>query len=172
MPTARLLAVAGLAAVALAAGCGEDEPSAAESWAESVCSSAATWKESVTSAGDSIRAGGGDQPVQRAVDDIKAATTTLADDLAELDAPETDSGQQAKELITRLVDDLRADVDAIEQALAEGGVAALTAVTAAVAAMTEQVSSSVEELEQLDARGELADAFDKADSCKELRRSS
>jgi hypothetical protein len=172
----RVFFAAGLATVALAAaGCGgDDEASSSERWAGDVCSSVSSWQESIQSATDSLGAGGGTDAVEAAVEDITEATRTLADDLETLGAPETEAGAEAAELVETLSDDLAGAVDDVEEALegvddASGALAAASAVAAVLTTVGTQVSSIVGELQQLDARGELGDAFDQADSCEELR---
>ena len=51
---------------------------------------------------------------------------------------------------------------------ASGVIEAVTAVSAALTTMAGQVSSTFKELESLDAKGELENAFNDADSCDEL----
>lgn len=172
----RVLLAAGLATVALAAaGCGgDDEASSSEGWAGDVCSSVSSWQESIQSATDSLGEGGGIDAVEAAVEEITEATRTLADDLETLGAPETEAGGEAEELVETLSDDLAGAVEDVEEALegvddASGALAAASAVAAVLTTVGTQVSSTVGELQQLDARGELGDAFDQADSCEELR---
>ena len=175
MKTSRTFLVTGIAVAALAAGCGgDDEASATESWAGDVCSSVTTWQESIASATESLQDDPSAESVQSAVDEFKTATRTLADDLKESGAPETEAKAEADELLTTLADDLDDSVDAVEQELdsAEGLSGALEAGAAIVTMLTtmgQQVSATVDELEQLDGAGELSDAFDNADDCRELR---
>ena len=175
MKTARTFLVTGIAVAALAAGCGgDDEPSATESWAGDVCSSVTTWQESIASATESLKDDPSAESVQSAVDEITTATRTLADDLKQSGAPETEAKSQADELLTTLADDLGNAVDTVEQEVdsAQGAAGALTAGAAVVTTLTtagQQVSSTVDELEQLDGAGEISDAFDNADACRKLR---
>jgi phage-related protein len=175
MKRSRTFLVTGIAVAALAAGCGgDDETSATESWAGDVCSSVSTWQESIAAATESLQENPSAEGIQDAIDEIGEATRTLADDLEENDAPETESRTEADELLTTLADDLNEALDGVEQAVddAEGAAGALEAGTAAVAALTtmgQQVSATVDELGQLDAGSELSDAFDNADACRDLR---
>ena len=174
MKRSRTFFVTGIAVAALAAGCGGDEPSATESWAGDVCSSVSTWQDSIASATQSLKDNPSAEGVQDAVDEIKTSTQTLADDLEENGAPETESRAEANDLVTTLADDLNEALHEIEQAVddTEGAAGAVEAGTAAVAALTamgQQVSSTVDELEQLDAGSVLSDAFDNADACRDLR---
>jgi hypothetical protein len=171
----RLLPVLALVLAFVAAGCGGgDDESATEQWAGDVCSAISEWTTSLREAADSVTAGGvGQNALQDAVADIKAATSTLADDLRGLGPPETDSGEQAKEALDELSTQIESDVDKIEDAL-EGVSSATEAVTAAstvsatLSSMATAVGAAFSQLEQLDAGGELEDAFRDASSCDEL----
>jgi hypothetical protein len=168
----RHLSAVALGAALLAAGCGgEDEP-AAVGWADDFCSSLTTWTDSVQAATQTLTSGDADR-VETAVDDLRDATRQLADDLESLGAPETDAGAEAKASLDTLAESLRDDLEEIEGAAsdAEGASGLLTAIStisATLVAMGQATSETLEELEQLDGRGELADAFEQADSCQEL----
>jgi uncharacterized protein YoxC len=176
----RPLVVAVLAAAALAGGCGggDEEESSATDWADSVCSSISTWTGSVSSAADTLREGGlSEDGLRSAADEVKDATSTLADDLKGLGRPDTDSGEQAKESLDGLADDLEQEVDKIETAVddvsgASGVLTAVSTVSTALLAMGNQVTSAVQELEQVDVEGDLEEAFRNADSCEDLTSSS
>src|SRR6185295_17528994 len=103
----RSLVVASLVAMLVASGCGGSgggsSESATETWANGVCSSLNTWKTSVTQAGASITGGNMSQDqVTSAVNDVKDATSKLSSDLKGLGRPDTESGQQAQEALTKL----------------------------------------------------------------------
>jgi ABC-type transporter Mla subunit MlaD len=168
--------VALASALALLAGCGgDDDASATETWANGVCTAFVDWQESVQAATSSLE---GEEPagerLEAAVDDLGAATRTLRDDLRGLGPPDTDVGQQAREVTTSLADELADDVEEIEQAAAgaEGVSETLTAVStisATLVAMGEAASTAFEELERLDSSGELEAAFESADACGDLQ---
>jgi hypothetical protein len=177
--SARLLLVAPAVAVALAAGCGgDDDTSATTAWAGDVCSAISTWTESMRDVSESVRAGGlSEDALSDAVEDAKSTTDAFVDDLRELGAPETDAGEEAQAALDELADDLDQATDTIDGALADvsgaGDVlSAISVVTGALASMGEQVAAAFRELEQLDAAGELEDAFREADSCDEIAGSS
>ena len=101
-------------------------------------------------------------------------TSDFVDDVRGLGAPDTDSGEQAKESLDQLADDADANLSAIQSAVddvsgASGVVQAMSAIGAAISTMASQVSSTVAELRQLDVGGELEAAFNEADSCKDLQ---
>jgi len=174
----RSLVVASLVAMLVASGCGGSgggsSESATETWANGVCSSLNTWKTSVTQAGASITGGNMSQDqVTSAVNDVKDATSKLSSDLKGLGRPDTESGQQAQEALTKLSGQLDADVQQINQAVegASGPTAAVgiaTSVGAALSQMSTQVSAALSTLDQADTKGELNDAFQNSDACKQL----
>ncbi len=168
-------------AALLAAGCGGSSDTSSSSdasptseWASGLCSAITTWTSAISSIGDSVT--GGDlskDTLTSAVDDARAATETFTSDLEALGTPDTEAGQQAKESIDQLSSEVKDEVSTIEDALGEAsGVAgilkAVPAVTAALAKMGTEVSSTITELENLDAQGEIKSAFEDSSSCSEL----
>lgn len=174
MKRAHVLLLAALGAAALASGCGgDDETPAAVGWADDVCSAVTTWTESVGSATESLASGDSESGLEAAVEDVREATRTLADDLQALDAPETESGQQARASLDALAEELRQDAETIQEAAADaegasGTLSAVSTISGTLVTMGEQASATLDGLRQLDARGELADAFDQAESCEGL----
>jgi hypothetical protein len=177
----RALALAALAATAvLAAGCGSDsgsESSATVTWAGGVCTAISTWTEDLRTAADELTSARSTEGLQAAVGDVKDATTAFVDDLGALGAPDTEAGTQAKATLDRLGDELNASVQQIEDAV--NGISGLAGLTTAVSTVTQAASSmgtsvqtAFSELESLDAKGELEDAFKDADSCDELTAGS
>jgi phage-related protein len=184
-----LLAVLVLAAAVVAAGCGgdggnsaggtatESSATAVDAWANSVCEAFTTWQSSIQDAGQSVGDNPSEEGIKTAGDQIKAATQTLADDLKGLGRPDTESGQQAKqamdELATSLESSLQKITDAIDNASGTAGaVAAATAIGNDLVDMGNQVSTASQKLQDIDAQGELADAFAQADSCAGLTGTS
>jgi phage-related protein len=168
--------VVALLAAFLASGCGggKDENSAT-AWADDVCSAATTWRDSITSTTDSLSGGNlSENGLTSAVDDIKSATSDFVDDVRGLGAPDTESGEQAKESLDKLADAADENLSTIQSAVDDasgvsGVMQAVTAISTALSTMASQVSSTVAELKQLDAGGELEAAFNDADSCKDLQ---
>ena len=113
-PAAAIALVAvGLLAVFLAAGCGgsDNGGSSAEKWADDVCSSITTWKNSVTSATDSLKGGNlSEDSLRSAVDDVSGATNDFVDDVRGLGAPDTEAGEQAKDSLDKLADNVDTNV--------------------------------------------------------------
>jgi len=190
MPRMRsLLAVLILSAAIVAAGCGGDSSSssggtgtessttAAGDWANSVCQAFNDWNSSITEAAQSVRDNPTEDGIKTAGDDIRSATDTLADDLRGLGRPDTESGQEAKaaidELATSLETSTQKITDAIDNASgASGLVTAGSTIATTLTEMGSQVSTTGQQLESVDAGGELQSAFEQADSCAGLTTTS
>lgn len=165
----------------LAAGCGGSDESSTSSttteWADSVCTAITTWTDELQQLKDQLGASPSKEGLQQAADDAKTATDTLVADLKGLGAPETESGQEAKNAIDQLGTTLEDDISEI-QSTAEGvsgltGVpSAITSISTVFASMATAFSSTLQTIEDADPKGELKDAFDQASSCKELTGSS
>jgi ABC-type transporter Mla subunit MlaD len=166
----------------VAAGCGgsssSSDTTSASDWADSVCSAITTWTASLQSAAESLKGGNiSKDSVNSAADDVKSATDTFVDDLKGLGKPDTEAGAQAKDEIDSLSDELKADSQKIEDAVdsasgASGTLSAVSVVSSTLVTMGNQLSSAFSELEKLDPKGELEDAFKQADSCKSITQSS
>jgi hypothetical protein len=173
----RLPVLALAACLLVAAGCGgsDDESSGASDWADSVCSATTTWTQSISSALGSLQDGNlSESSLESAVDDATEATRTFADELRDAGTPDTDDGQQAKNLIDQLGNDIEEGLQELEDDLdsASGGAGVLTAIsqiTATLATMSSQVAGVVEDLQQLDPAGELETAINDSDQCESLR---
>jgi hypothetical protein len=166
-----------LLALALAlGGCGggdDNDSSASENYANSVCGQLSMWvadqQDTVSSlqdAGLSVTR----EDLRAAVGDVRDSTQVLVEDLKGLNPPETDAGNQAKSELDDLGSELTQQVDTVEQALdADTGVVALAStVTTAMSTATNEVKSTLTELQNLDS-GELKDAFQDSDDCTMLR---
>ena len=164
--------------VLLAAACGSSDDgsdtSATATWADEVCSSVTTWTDSLTASVSSLQGGNiSRESLEGAADDVKSSTETLVDDLRALGKPDTEAGEQAKDSVDQLADQLEQEVEKIEGAVddvsgASDVLTAISTVTSTLASMGSQLSSTFSELEQLDAAGELEDAFRESDSCQSI----
>ena len=174
--TASTLVVA-VMALLVGAGCGGgDDSSATEQWASSACSAVNSWTSSIESIGDTLKADPTKEGVDKAYDDLMRSTQTLVDDLKGLGRPETEAGQEAEDAINALADDVDQSLEEMQTAIddaagASGVLSAISVVSANLATMGDDVSSTVDNLEQLEGGQELKDAFDKAESCADLRSS-
>jgi ATP-dependent exoDNAse (exonuclease V) beta subunit len=169
-----------LAALALlAAGCGGDgnggdETLSTTEWAEGLCSSITTWTESLQSAAEPLTGGNlSEEALQEAADDVESSTETFTEDLKDLGTPDTEAGQEAKDLLDgldeELDDDLQQIQSAAENASAGNILTTVSTVSATLGEMAQQISATFQELDQLDASNELEQAFEEADSCDEIR---
>jgi hypothetical protein len=182
-----LAAIGAAALLGVVAGCGSSGNSGAMSsttvqpasaFADGVCSAASTYRDSVKTATSSLSAGkttkGG---VQSAVHDLSAATQKLVSDLQALDAPSTSDGKAAKQTVTGLATSLQQDLSAIKAALSSISSltdvpSAATTVSATLQAAQNEIASAVVQLQALDPKSELQQAFESSDACKSLSSSS
>lgn len=183
-----LAAVAALVAVAalLAAGCGGSKSSssstsgtvAAEDWANNVCSAITTWTSSVRKTGNSLRNGSiNKSSINNAVTEFESSTKQLADDLKGLGRPDTSAGKKAQASVENLATEIQSDAAKIKSEIKGASSISdlqktLGSVGVTLTQMGSQVTSTFGELSNLDAKGELKSAFQKADQCKSLVKSS
>ena len=129
----------------------------------------------MTSAATSLQGGNlSETSLESAVDDVKKATETLADDLGDAGKPDTEDGQKAKDLVDQLAEEIDKGVEAMEDAVndVQGGTGVVTAITtigSTLSTMSSEVGGIVDQLEALDPGTELEDAFKDADECASLR---
>ena len=179
----RLLAsaVVVLAAVFIGAGCGgsdEEAENSATVWAGELCTAFIGWREVLTSTAEDLRGGNiSSESLEGAAEEVKTATDTLVRDLKDLPKPDTEAGEQAKESVDQLADDLGEEADKIESAVEDasgsgvsGVVAAVTTVGSTLTTMGSKVTSTVDDVRELDAQGELEQAFEDAVPCSEFSR--
>jgi hypothetical protein len=176
-------AAAAIVVLLLAAGCGSSKKTstttttttaaATDTWATGVCTAITTWKKSLTTAVDSVKNAPSKASVTSAANDVSSATDTLAADLKGLGRPDTPAGQKAQDALSQLSTSLSKDVQTIKTKVQgasglTGLLAAVPAVTKTLTAMGTDVTSTMSEIENLDARGELKDAFQKSPACSSL----
>ena len=158
-------------------GCGGDDDggddASAESWAGSVCSNLSEWITDVDASVKSVTDEGlgiNEDSLRDAVDEAKTATDDVRSDLDQLEAPDTEAGEQAKEELDNLRDELQEQADAVERAVEENGGPLEVAGTVAAALSTaiNQLEESFENLQDVDPGGEIEDAFRNSD-CDSLR---
>ena len=158
------------------AGCGGGsghDTRAATSWANGFCSAVSSWKGSLESTVGSLQNGTfSADAVKSAVNGADDATRTLGRDLRKLGAPDTPSGQRAKQAVDTLAARLQTEVGRIAAAVrnASGAAGVLKAVTvgsSTLAKMRTQVTRTLLRLRRLD-NGPLTNGFLQASSCKRL----
>ncbi len=177
----RLLVPVFAALALLAAGCGGDggggdDTLSATEWANDLCGAITTWTESLQSAAEPITGGNiSKEALQSAADDVESSTRTFTDDLKDLGAPDTETGEEAKDLLDgldeKLSDDLQEIQSTVEDASPTEILSTVSAVGTSLGNMSQEISSTFDELDQLDASNELEQAFEDADSCDEIRSS-
>jgi hypothetical protein len=173
----RNIAFSSLLCVLLLAGCGGDNDggSSADSWATSVCTDLSTWRDSVKSTAAAFSGGQLSQAqVQDAADEISNSTEQLVGDLKDLGAPDTESGQQAKDAVDQLSSELQTDLGEVERAAAGASGAADTAQVVSTmrtiaTTMQTQLSTAFQSMEQADP--ELKSALEDSEACQDLKSS-
>ena len=180
---ALIAALFSVLALGLAAGCGGDDgggsadASATDDWANDVCSAVTDWTTAMTSIGTSIQGGNvSKDSLDEALDTMRDATDQFAEDIRGLGRPDTEAGEEAKQTLDGLADDLEKGRDEIDDAVqgadtAQELIAAVPTVTQTLQTMSGDVATAFSSLEQLDAEGELEKAFSDAQSCDELENS-
>ena len=184
MSRTRIAALAGVAALAFAAagcgggddsGSGSSEATPASEWADGFCSAVTAWTDELRSVTEQFTSlsSFSQENLQSAADDVKTATDQLVDDLRNLGAPDTESGQEVEDSIDALATTLEAELDSIQTTVDEtSGIAELPGavqdVSASVSAMSKAFSSTLTTIEDADAQGELTDALESSPGCDEL----
>jgi len=170
------VAAAVIAAALAAQGCGSsDEPTSATDWADGVCSAITDWRESVEPALEKVTSGDlSEGALEDAGNEIEDANDQLAEDLKDLDRPETASGQKAEDSIQQLWDEIEGGRDEIETAVDDASdlgstLEAVAVVSRTLSQLLTKVGTTIEDISQLDPGGEMDKAFSEADACSSLR---
>jgi hypothetical protein len=175
------LALVVLTAAVAAAGCGggsskssssSSNTSSADDWANGLCSALVTWTNSVKSATGSLKGGVSKGSLESATSDIKTASNTLVTDLTGLGKPDTKGGQQAKDAVDQVSDEIDQDVknmqNAVDKISATGVVPAASSVASTLTTMGSQIGSAAGKIGDADPAGELKKAFQNSSACKTL----
>jgi hypothetical protein len=158
--------------VLLAAACGSDKSSQSNSttdWANGLCSAVTNYRESLTDAANSLKDNVSQSGFQDAAKQVQKATDTFIEETKSLGKPDTDAGKQAKATLDTLGTELQSDLDTVKAADGTSLVQGLSSVTSALATAQTQMKTAFDQLEGLDAQGELSDAFKQASACDSLR---
>jgi hypothetical protein len=174
---ASVLALSAALAV-VAAGCGGASPE--EKWASGVCSDISDWKDQLQKSVNDVREqvqspgtgtiAGVQAEVQEAVD----ATQKLASDLRARGAPDTESGDEAKQQLDAFATQLDAAFTQVKQTVgnlpagADAGeiVKRLAPLAPALQSLAVKTSSTLDSVKASSSK--LKEGFDKADSCDEF----
>jgi methyl-accepting chemotaxis protein len=164
-----------LALAGVAAGCGGDDSSEENStaaWADSFCSAITGWTddlEGVTSA-FSDASDLSQDGLQSAAEDVRTSTEQLVDELRDLGAPPTESGDEIRSALDSLSTTLETQTSEIEEAA--DGVSNLTDLPGAITTMTSSLStmatafsSALTTIQGADVEGEVEAALADSPEC-------
>jgi hypothetical protein len=166
----------------LAAGCGgsdEPESTATVDWANSVCAAAGQWTDTLKAIGErfSDLSNLSRDSLEEAASDARSATEDFVSELRGLGAPDTASGEEAKQALDELASELESGVADVQEAVE--GIQGITGIPGAIASiggtlsrLSQTVSSTLTTLENGDLGDELKSAFEQAPACDELTSSS
>jgi len=171
----RLSAVAAVLVLSVAAaGCGSDDKSATESWADGMCSALVDWQKNVAAAGEKVSKGDVTKSsLEESSNAVSDANKQFRDDLKSLGKPPTPTADKAKSELQHLSDELNANMDKVRQALqnisSPSDIAtAAAAAGSAVQAMGNEVNSTSEQLKSLANDETWKNAVNSSESCKNL----
>ena len=167
--------------VAIAAGCGGSTPSASEQWAGDVCGPMNDWATQMEAYSDDVRAAISSPStdsittIQTTIEKGADATNKLAVDLKALGPPPTSNGQSVSSELDSFATQIEQTVTEVQnqaKSIQSGATAteiatAIGAIASGVSAAVAQGKTTFESLQETD--GELNDAFDTVDSCKQLK---
>jgi hypothetical protein len=160
----------------LATGCGGDDQSSAESWANDVCTELDTWANSVTTTIRGVMSQGTsvtDEDLKAAANQASTATSDLVDGLKGIGPPDTDSGDQAQQQIGQLGDELQQDANEVRDLVQNapstvtGLISTAQSVLAQIGTAADQVKATLDSLQQLGS--DVRSAVEDSDACTELR---
>ncbi len=169
-----------LALALVAAGCGGNDDETAEvtptaQWAEGFCTAIVDWLGALEAATGQLRnyKSLSQEGFDQAGTDIRSATEDLSAELRALGAPETESGEEARQAVETFATAAEAGLADIEQAVDDvfGGMtisAAIVPVTAALTSINQAYTALFESLRKLEPKKELQDALKDAESCDAL----
>jgi hypothetical protein len=161
-----------------AAGCGGSSSStstttatvssATVTWADGMCTALVRYRSSVRSARTSIRANGlSKDSVQKAAKSVRTATRSFVDDVRGLGKPQTAAGASAQQTISHLSDQLQTEANSVRAVTSTGTptLSVVSTVQTALAHAKSEVTTAVEQLKTLSAKGDLKNAFAQAPAC-------
>jgi hypothetical protein len=172
-----------VAAVAvISPGCGggdESSASTAAEWANGFCTTVTAWTDELQRIGDDLRdpSSISRDSLDQAANEIETATDVFVEDVRNLGAPETASGQAVEDAVQILADTIESEKANLTAAVE--GVSDLTEVATAVTAIGTSLTAmgtafqnALTAIESADVDRELETAFEQTDSCNELTGSS
>jgi methyl-accepting chemotaxis protein len=173
-PTLAATVVVALALVA--AGCGgEDEPETASTavWAEGFCTAVTDWTDEIERIAGDAASSLSEESLREAADGVSTATDTFVEELQDLGAPDTESGQEIEDATQELTDAVEAEKADVEEAV-EGAsdtteiAAALAVVGSSLQTLATALQSTLQAIEDADVSGELQTALEDSPACENL----
>ncbi len=155
----------------VAAGCGGEDESSSEAWANDFCSAAADWRSSLEEIVSQFQSPSdlNEDSIQGAVDEGLEATESFVDEVEDLGAPETEAGQEVADIVDSMTssiqttaDGLRSTfegADSLQDLIAQAGTAA-----AQVGQLEQELQGSLDQLEQVET-GELGQELESNEDC-------
>lgn len=176
--TIRIALSAAVAALALvAAGCGgsdsDEDPTAA--WAAGFCSAITNWTDELQTITSEFSdpSNLSQDGLESAAEDVRSATDQLVDDLEDLGAPDTESGEEVRSSLDSLSSTLEAEsgeigdtVDGVSSIADIPG--AVSTITASLSAMGTAFSETFQTIENADANNELQNALEDSPECADI----
>lgn len=153
-------------------------------WADSVCASLSDWRSSITSLADV--SGGTLTPdsLGEKLDAAEITTSQLITEVTELGPPDLEAGEELSLELNAAADRLEADFETLKSGAENAAEAdtpsaflqALAALAPAFQDLLDQIRATVDDLQNAsvaeEAEKELQQAFENAESCRELREQS
>jgi hypothetical protein len=169
-------AVASVAAALVAGGCGSSSSSGttpqAVTWADGVCAAVTSYKTSLSNAAATLKGGQlSKSTVEDALTSVKSATQDFTATLGEIGKPGTEAGQKATATIDELSANLQKDAQKIKESASGSTLSTVSVASSTLLTAQSQVNAAWDTLKALDPKGELHDAFSKAESCSSLEGS-
>ena len=148
---------------------------AADEWAESFCSTVQAWGDELERIGEEV----GDvsslttDSLEDAANDADAATEQFVEEIRDLGAPDTESGDAVEQELEELADEVDAEREEVREAVDDieglGDLAdAVGTIGTSIAAMGTALQETLQALEDADVQGELETALENAESCDTL----
>jgi hypothetical protein len=168
-----------LALLALAAGCGDEPPSAEEAWATDLCAAAAVWRATLEEVALELRTSPslGIETVREGIDESLEATETLAADLRALRPPAGEAGEEAALAADTLATGIEELVADVRDRL--GSTSSLQELAGELSDAIEEISrlggelgSTLEGLRDLDGGQELLNAIEANEDCQIVQSGS
>ena len=176
-----IAAIVVLALAGVAAGCGGDDESESDptaAWADGFCSAVTDWTDELQTitAQFSDTSNLSQDGLESAASDVRTATQTLIDNLKELGAPDTDSGQEVKTALDSLSETLDSETSTIEDTADDiSSIAdlpsAISDISSSLSALGTTFSQTLTAIDDADVNGELQAALEDSPECANIRSS-